>query len=176
MTQTKFGYFYTTTTTKPGYITVAITRADKDAPDQRHFAALSFCSPKDVFSKTLGRKIAENRLASKKHVIEVSLAGSIPEVVKAVMQKAVEEKLVPAWVKKAYSRDQLHYGLNRNALVTPAIFENFVNPGFDFNEAMAMLSQMFRGDDPTNPPGVTEGGCCESGECKDCRCGCVNCG
>jgi hypothetical protein len=177
---TKFGYFHTSTTAKPGYVTVAITRADKDAPDQRHYAALSFCSPKDVFSKVKGRMIAENRLNAKKHVIEVSLAGSIPEVVKAVMQKVIDDKLVPSWVIKAHKRNRLNYGLNRN-IESPG-FESLsiLNSPFDFNNAMAMFAQMFGGTDQSgnycsdtetsNPSGCHSGGCCGKDTCSS------NCG
>lgn len=118
MTTTKFGYFFTEslTSNKAGYITVAITRPDRDDAEQRHLAAFSFCSPKDQFNKAKGRKVAEARLSSKK-ALEICMDGSVSEVVEEAMITAIREKLVPSWVAKAYKRELIGYGLNRNGVV-----------------------------------------------------------
>jgi hypothetical protein len=118
MTTTKFGYFFTEslTSNKAGYITVAITRPSRETEDQQHLAAFSFCSPKDQFNKALGRKVAESRLKSKK-ALEIRMQGSVADVVEEAMHTAIREKLVPSWVAKAYKRELIGYGLDRNGEV-----------------------------------------------------------
>jgi hypothetical protein len=107
----KFGYFFAKSATKrPGYVTIAITRPDKNDPNQKHLASFSFCSPKDCFKKTLGRKIAENRLLAQK-CIEINVSGTVPVVINAAMQEAISNKMVPSWVSKAHKRNNLQYGL-----------------------------------------------------------------
>lgn len=114
---TKFGYFFTTNGTKrPGYITVALTRPSKDEADQKHLVSFAFCSPKDVFSKTKGRMIAEARInTGREKVIELDVRGTVPSVVKAAMEKAIADGLVPSWVAKAHKRNKLCYGLSQKA-------------------------------------------------------------
>jgi hypothetical protein len=111
---TKFGYFFAQTHKRSGYVTVAINRPDKDDPNQKHFASFSFCSPKDCFSKTLGRKIAENRLNANK-CIEIMVSGTVPMVITTAMESAIAQGLVPSWVIKAQKRKKLHYGLNHHS-------------------------------------------------------------
>lgn len=112
--QTKYGYFFIEAPFKrPGYITVAITRPDKEDPDQKHLASFSFCSPKDHFNKKIGRAIATGRLKTDR-VITLNLAGSVSEVVKEALNQAVMINQVPSWVRKAYLRGRIGFGLNRN--------------------------------------------------------------
>jgi hypothetical protein len=55
----KFGYFSAPINSRKGYVTVAITRPEKDDSTQNHFASFAFCSPKDQFRKSQGRLMAE---------------------------------------------------------------------------------------------------------------------
>ncbi len=116
---TKFGYFFTTTahSKRQGYITVALTRPSKEDADQTHLVSFSFCSPKDVFSKQKGRLIAEGRLNTGRS-IELNVRGTVPAVVKAAMEKAITDGIVPSWVSKAYKRNKLSYGLCPTGSVT----------------------------------------------------------
>ncbi len=115
MTTTRFGYFFTTNGTKrPGYITVALTRPSKDETDQKHLVSFAFCSPKDVFSKTKGRLIAEGRINTGR-IMELDVCGTVPSVIKTAMEKAIADGLVPSWVAKAHKRNKLSYGLSQKA-------------------------------------------------------------
>ncbi len=108
---TKFGYFFTTNSKRPGYITVALTRPSKEETDQKHLISFSFCSPKDSFNKKKGRMIAEGRLNTGR-TIELDIRGTVPSVVKAAMEKAIADGIVPSWVAKAHKRNKLSYGLS----------------------------------------------------------------
>lgn len=199
--QVKFGYFHTSTN-QPQYVTVAISRPSKDDEDQRHYAAFSFCDPvrdpKDVFVKARGRNITKGRLNSKEFTIEVDGSCKIYDVIQGAIKKAVELRIVPSWVRRTYKDGMLCYGTRReapsqNKVSSQDIFGS-LSPEFDFNQAMAILANMFGEQKnsinnyayhdaagmsmlydmettPFNPPGVTE-----VGECKECKCGCSNCG
>ena len=117
----KYGYFTVPySPSKKGIITVAITRPNKDDPNQRHVAAFSFCSPKDVFTKVWGRRIAENRLGlvderrREAQLVEINYRGPVSEVINSALDKAVKENKVPTWVKRAYQKENVYYGLNVN--------------------------------------------------------------
>jgi hypothetical protein len=110
----KFGYFSANTAKRTGYITVAITRPIKDDPEQKHLCSFSFCSPKDSFSKVLGRRIAEGRLEINK-CIELKVRGTIPTVIKVAMKEMIVQGNVPSWVLKAYKRNKLEYGLTKHS-------------------------------------------------------------
>ena len=124
---TKFGHLCTLTNPKnPGYITVALTRPSKDDADQKHFVAFSFCSPKDTFSKKKGRLITEGRLSSGR-VMEINIRGTVSSVIKASVQKAVLEGLVPSWVAKAYKQNKLNYSLSKKTENYPLGFVETCN-------------------------------------------------
>lgn len=190
--QVKFGYFHTSTK-QPRYVTVAISRPGKDDEDQTHYAAFSFCDPvrdpKDVFIKSKGRNITKGRLNSKDFTIEVDGSKKIYDVIQGAIKKAVDLRIVPSWVRRAYKDGELCYG-TRGEVPSQDMFGS-ISPDFDFNQAMAVLASMFSGQEngagqfcfdmettTVNPPGVTEGGCgCgPNQECKECKCGCANCG
>ena len=114
----KFGYYSVNIGNRKGVVTVAINRPDKDDPEQLHIASFAICSPKDMFRKALGRRIAEGRLGSNK-AVTVRYNGSVPEVIEKALQEAMSKNLslpendrwLPAWLIRAYKRNALKYGL-----------------------------------------------------------------
>jgi hypothetical protein len=109
----KYGYFMIKMDkSRKGFVTVAIDRPGKDDPHQMHIASFAFCSPRDMFRKSLGRKIANDRLAMKKNTIIIQHNGTVSEVIdKALKQMADQPGGVPSWVKKAIKRNRIQYGL-----------------------------------------------------------------
>lgn len=110
---TKFGYFVAKNNGSTGFVTVAMTRPPKEDQEQNHKVSFSFCTPskKWAFQKKIGRTVAEGRLKSGQ-IIDVSVRGTIPDVMKAALNKAIDEKSVPSWVIKAAKNKTLVYGLS----------------------------------------------------------------
>jgi hypothetical protein len=117
----KYGYIKIDTI-RPGFVSVVVNRPDKDDPNQKHYVSFAFCSPKDSFVKSKGRRIAEGRLTKmltaesgdlEHHkCVMVNLRGSIQDVIQAALNRAIQNGMAPSWVVRAQRRGQISYGLS----------------------------------------------------------------
>ena len=97
---------------------MAIDRPTKDDPEQKHKVSFAFCSPKrQAFLKDQGRKIVEGRLAKK--FITINQSGRLYDIAHAALgilientkDKPADENPVPSWVRKAFRKNKIQYGL-----------------------------------------------------------------
>jgi hypothetical protein len=88
-----------------GYIAVAMNRPGKESPDQTHIVSFAFCSPKDSFKKSLGRKIAEARLEKKSVIIPTG--GTIGDVTSKALRILIDANVAPSWVRKAFVHNNI---------------------------------------------------------------------
>ena len=117
----RYGYFRVSVGNKRyGYITVALIRPPKDRSHNQYNAGFSFCSPNDVFKKSLGRTIATGRLADRDNIRTSwcnlrfnSKTNVLTTAFTLALEEAVQSDIAPGWVVRAYKRGDIKFGLSQ---------------------------------------------------------------
>lgn len=121
----RYGYFRVKTRGRDGYITMAMIRPPKDRSHNQYTVGISFCSPKDNFRKSLGRKVATGRLTVTKaeklsnYLVEFeSRENYLPKAFTTALEQAIKNGVVPSWAARAYKRGDVIFGLTANEKAT----------------------------------------------------------